>query len=782
MQNASRAKAASPDSSSRADEKRSGADRRALRGQRALKITLGGQVQGVGFRPFVHRLANDYELTGQVQNRLGEVEVIACGHQDQLQLFCRDIVLRAPPLAEARVLREEWLDNVSYIEFNIAPSSSAAPPRVFLPPDYFMCDDCLGELGDPEDRRYNYPFINCTQCGPRYTLIESLPYDRPNTSMADFPLCADCLAEYANPADRRFHAEPVACPECGPVLTYVGQDAANSTTALDGAVRSIRNGETIAVKGIGGYHLLCDALNPAAVTRLRERKRRPDKPLAVMFPVAGGDGLDYIRRYAKPDDVEAAMIRSPERPIVLLRKQPGTDLAPNIAPGLTAIGTFLPYSPLHQLLLAALGRPLVATSGNISGEPVLIDNDEAERNLSPIVDGFLHHDRRIVRPADDSVYREIAGAMRPLRMGRGRAPCEFELPWRQQLPTLAVGGQMKGAIALSWENRIVVSPHIGEMDSPRSLAVFEQLVEDLQALYRVRAKRIVCDAHPGYTTHRWAHRQVGMAVETAWHHHAHASALAAEFELQEECLVFTWDGVGLGDDGSLWGGEALLGLAGRWQRVASLRPFRLPGGERAGREPWRSAAALMWENNLPWPGCPDTTDLARTAWQAGLNCPTTTAAGRLFDAAAALVLGVHEVSYEAAGPMQLEAMCRRSREPLPLPLARDNDGIWRSDWAPLLAMCLDQQLDVATRAEMFHASLSELILQQARAVRDDHAFSTVGLCGGVFQNRVLAEQVIDKLHQNGFDVRLPSRLPCNDAALCVGQAAEFAARTARIPD
>ena len=778
MPNARRVRTTDPDTASTVARLPQAAIAQPTAEQQARRLTLAGHVQGVGFRPFVYRLAAEHGITGQVQNRLGEVEIVACGPAKKLQQFCRDLIERAPPLSRATITRNERLDEVSYIGFSIVRSSSHAAPRIFVPPDYFMCDDCREELRDPDDRRYRYPFINCTQCGPRYTLIESLPYDRPNTSMAEFPLCADCEAEYTNPADRRFHAEPVACPACGPALTLVVDGDVHDGDALDRAIHFLHEGNIVAVKGIGGYHLLCDALNDAAVARLRERKCRPDKPLAIMFPIAGDDGLDCVRQYTMPGDAEAALIASPERPIVLLEKKAGTALAANVAAGLAELGAFLPYSPLHQLLLDALGRPLVATSGNISGEPVLIDNDEAADRLGGIADAFLHHDRRIVRPADDSVYRSIAGAMRPLRIGRGAAPRELKMPWPQAVPTLAVGGQMKGAIALGWDDRIVVSPHIGEMDSPRSLAVFERVAADLQALYRVRVERIICDAHPGYTTHRWAHRQQGLTVDTAWHHPAHASALAAEFGLDEPALVFTWDGVGLGVDGSLWGGEALYGHVGNWHRVASLRPFSLPGGDRAGREPWRSAAALLWETGLPWPAAPDTDGLVEAAWRSGLNCPVTTAAGRLFDAAAALILGMHRVSYEAAGPMQLEALCRHRRDPLSLPLTRDNEGIWRSDWAPLLPMLGDQQSQASARAEIFHASLAELILQQARAIHDERAFATVGLCGGVFQNRVLVEQVVEKLQQNGFNVCVPAQLPCNDAALCVGQAAELAARDA----
>jgi len=511
------------------------------------------------------------------------------------------------------------------------------------------------------------------------------------------------------------------------------------------------------------------------VAKLRRRKRRPTKPLAVMFPFAGEDGLDALRACVDLDPAEARGVASPGRPIVLARRRPAAGLAKSIAPGLAELGVFLPYSPLHQLLLGEFGAPLVATSGNISGEPVLTDNSEAERRLAGVADSFLQHDRRIVRPADDPVYRRIAGRLRPLRIGRGCAPLEFDLPWRLGQPTLAAGGHMKGTVALAWENRVVVSPHIGEMDSPRSLAVFEQVAADLQALYGVKAERIVCDAHPGYTTHRWARSQ-GLPVETIWHHRAHASALVAEANRPGSWLVFAWDGVGLGEDGTLWGGEALLGAPAKWRRVASLRPFRLPGGDRAGREPWRSAAAMLWECGRDWPACPDAEGIAQRAWQQGINCPQTSAAGRLFDAAAALVTGQTHVSFEAEGPMMLEALCSIRREPVYFSLARDDAGIWRSDWQPVLATLREEALSRQQRAEVFHASMALAILQQARRIRDTHRVDYVGLTGGVFQNRFLTEQVLDMLGQNGFKVVLADALPCNDAALSYGQAAEAAAR------
>jgi hydrogenase maturation protein HypF len=743
----------------------------------SVRITLAGHVQGVGFRPFVYRLAARHGIVGEVQNRLGEVDIVASGAADELRRFEEELVTKAPPLSRPVITRIEHVETRHDPDFSIAPSSSGAEASIFVPPDYFMCDDCRRELQDPADRRYRYPFINCTQCGPRYTLIESLPYDRHNTSMAAFPLCADCEREYLDPANRRFHAEPVACPACGPQVSWdvPGADEAQcENAALDAAIAALRAGRVVAVKGIGGYHLVCDAGNVEAVARLRQRKQRPDKPLAVMFPLAGSDGLDVVRRYASPGDAESELLASPMRPIVLVNRRPDCALADNVAPALQEIGAFLPYSPLHQLLLEAFGSPLVATSGNISGEPVLTGNEEATQRLQPVADAFLHHDRPIVRPADDPVYRRIGGRMRPLRLGRGCAPAELTLPCRQPEPLLAVGGHMKGALALSWDDRVVVSPHIGEMDSPRSLAVFEQVAADLQALYGVEARKIVCDAHSGYTTHQWAQRQA-LPVETVWHHEAHASAVAAEFARPGQWLMFTWDGVGLGDDGTLWGGEALLGAGGDWQRVCSLRPFRLPGGERAGREPWRSAAALYWECGRQWADCPDEHGLAEFAWQNEINSPQTSAAGRLFDAAAAIICGQSHTSFEAQGPMQLESIARSPRHPVYLSLMRGSNGVLNSDWEPLLDVIGDAERSPQERSEIFHASLAQVIVQQACRVSYEHDIHQVGLCGGVFQNRLLAELAIEGLRRRGFDVYLPERLPCNDAALCYGQAAHLAA-------
>jgi hydrogenase maturation protein HypF len=749
--------------------------------QRQYRLVVGGHVQGVGFRPFVFRLARQHGLEGLVRNCLGEVEIIVCGTTTSVAAFQRDLIDRAPPLAQPFLQSVTEYNGEYSSGFHIVASEENAAARVFLPPDYFMCDECCEELRDPADRRYRYPFINCTQCGPRYTLIRKLPYDRCNTSMADFPLCDACRAEYENPLDRRFHAEPVACPDCGPKVSFTGKSSSqeiHGTMAIQAVVDALRSAQIVAVRGIGGYHLMCDASDPRVVDELRRRKRRPHKALAVMVPVSGKDGLAAVRAIASPTAAESECLLSPMRPIVLCRKKPGAKLADTIAPGLAEIGVFLPYSPLHQLLLDSFGAPLVATSGNLSGEPVLTDVIDATERLAPVADAFLHHDRPIVRPADDPVFRRIAGCTRPLRIGRGSAPCELALPWRQPVPLLAVGGQMKGSVALSWDDRAVVSPHIGEMDSPRSIRVLERLCADLQRIYQVRAEKIVCDAHRAYTTHRWAMQQQGVSVQTVWHHRAHASALAAEHPRAGDWLVFTWDGVGLGEDRTLWGGEALHGGPGRWQRVASMRPFFLPGGESSGREPWRSAAALSWDCGKNWREFPDSQGLGYFAWQRRLNSPSSSAVGRLFDAAAYLVCGIGDTSYEAQGPMLLESMCRRAGESVAMPIVMDDRGIARSDWQPLFERIAESSAPPAELAEMFHTSMAAAVLAQARHVREKRKVSCVGLTGGVFQNRVLAEQAVALLRSDGFDVQLSSTLPCNDAALCFGQVAEAAALAA----
>ena len=739
----------------------------------ARRWTLTGRVQGVGFRPFVYRLAQALGVSGWVRNRLGEVEIFAEARAELLDRFAAALITQAPPLAQPRIAAAAVAEPCGLSGFAIHASAATARPHIHVPPDYFACADCLREVDDPEDRRFRYPFTNCTQCGPRYTLIERLPYDRPNTSMAGFPLCPDCAREYDDPLDRRFHAEPSACPVCGPRLSFNGAAGTlqGNAAALDATLATLRAGRTVAIKGVGGYHLVCDAGNAAAVATLRARKPRPAKPLAVMFP-----DLDALERCVELRPDERELLCSPMRPIVLVRKRAECALAADIAPQLNEIGVLLPYAPLQHLLCRAFAAPLVMTSGNLSGEPVLTDNTEAQARLAQVAAAFLHHDRPIVRPADDPVFRRIAGRPRPLRLGRGCAPLELQLPRTLAGPVLAVGGHLKLTVCLAWDERAVLSPHIGDLGTPRGLAIFEQVAADLQRLYGIQAARIIHDAHPGYTTTRWAQAQA-LPCTPVWHHHAHASALAGEFETAGDpdtgWLMFTWDGTGYGADGTLWGGETLHGRPGDWHRVARLRPFRLPGGDQAGREPWRSAAAVCWETDTPFQPPYADGELLHRAWERGLNAPPSSAAGRLFDAAASLTGILQRGSFEGQGPMYLEALATGvDGAAIEVPLERTDDGLWQTDWAPLLARLRDPVRPVAQRAADFHASLARAIRRQAERLAREHAFTRVGLTGGVFQNALLAELTCAELHTAGFRVELPGRIPCNDAGISFGQVME----------
>ncbi len=743
------------------------------------ELIISGRVQGVGFRPFVYRLAQQLQLSGWVRNCHGNVHLQIQGNERHIAKFISQLRNDPPPVARPVVSLIEYLPLVPEESgFHILPSQTATRANIHVPPDNFLCADCRRELDDPDDRRYSYPFINCTACGPRYTLIRRMPYDRANTSMSGFTLCPACQAEYTDPLNRRFHAEPVACPECGPQLQFETGGTSRKIagdTALQASIETLQQGNIIIIKGIGGYHLCCDATDAAAVDRLRWRKKRPDKPLAVMFPADGKDELDRVRHELQVDAVSAEALCSVTRPIVLLSRRRGSRLPENLAPGMNELGIMLPYSPLHHLLLARFGKPIVATSANLPGEPVLTDADEVRQRLSQLTAIYLHHNRPIVRPADDPVIRIIHNQPRPLRLGRGNAPLELTLPQPLSQPLLACGGHMKNAVALAWEQRLIISPHIGDLDAPRSQQVYARTIADLEQLYAVEPVALVCDNHPDYFSSRWARRQA-LPLHSVAHHHAHAAIVAGEYPDEPRWLVFTWDGVGLGPDGTLWGGEALLGQPGQWQHVASWQPFYLPGGERAAREPWRAAQALCWQSQTVWPDAPDNTALLQEAWHKGLNAPQTTAVGRLFDAAAALTGLCRSASFEGQGPMWLEqAALKGTHEGIDLPLA-EHSGLLRTDWAPLLPLLLDETLSIADRAAAFHHSLARALLAQARAVQQRHGDFAIGLSGGVFQNRLLCEQVIQQCQQAGFRVYLPQQVPINDAGLCYGQIIEARAR------
>jgi hydrogenase maturation protein HypF len=753
----------------------------------AMRFVLLGRVQGVGFRPFVFRLANALGLVGSVRNRSGEVEILVQGESWAVREFARRVVADAPPLASPHVqLAEPVAIDAARGRFVIDTSVESQHARVSVPPDSFVCDDCRTELAAPNNRRYAYPFINCTQCGPRYTLIERMPYDRPNTTMADFALCPSCAAEYADVSDRRFHAEPVACTKCGPkVWLELGDGVrhASGHEAIERAITLLKTGAIVAVKGIGGYHLLCNATIAPAVVRLRDRKRRPDKPLAVMFPLAGPDGLDVLRQYVVPSEIEAAAVSDAARPIVLMKRRPGSALVSALAPGLDEVGALLPYSPLHALLMDAMGVPLVATSGNLSGEPVLTDVASSAERLTGIADGWLHHDRRIARPADDAVIRAIAGGRRAIRIGRGTAPLELTLPFVLPKPVVALGGHLKTTVTLAWEDRAVVSPHIGTMDRPRSLEVLAQVVSDLQSLYGIDAEAVLCDAHGAYGNSRWA-RTLHLPLHRIGHHRAHVSALYGEAVVSgrhrdcDDMIALAWDGIGLGDNGELWGGETFVGRPGQWRRVASFEPFAQPGGDAAAREPWRSGASMAWTVGVDATlGPSHMRAIVRRAWEQRINAPRTTAVGRLFDGFAALALGIVVTSFEGQAPMRLEAAAARfpgEAEPIELPVVSDA-GLRRVQWAPLVRLALSPELSQNARAAVFHASLARAAVRECECQREMTGVDIVGFAGGVFQNRLLTERIVAELTARKFRVVLNERVPANDGGLSFGQVIEYAA-------
>jgi len=725
------------------------------------------------------------------------VVIEAQGAAGPLATFEHALLDEAPRLASPRLTSNETIAarlTSSFMPQSFMPQPFVIRPSdnddehagpVHLPLDTPVCPACLAEMHDPHDRHYRYPFTHCDQCGPRYSVIERLPYDRARTSLKAFPLCPACRREYDDPHSRRFHAQSISCPQCGPRLTFVQGFMQDERTlpdpqdALDAAIAALDAGRILAVKGVGGYHLMADAGQPASVATLRERKHRPHKPLAVMFPWRGEDGLDAVREQARLDPVAAEALLADERPVVLLPLRPDHGLAEGIAPGLDEVGALLPYAPLHHLLLEALGRPLVATSANLDGEPIVTDPATAERRLARVADAFLHHDRPILQSVDDGVRRPIAGKARPLRLGRGGAPLELELPWPLPQAVLAVGAHQKATVCLAWEKRLVLSPHIGDLSGLRTQQAFERQIETLSRLHGVRPERVLHDAHQGYHGTRWA-RDSGLPCREIAHHHAHAAALCGEHgRFREPILVFTWDGTGQGTDGTLWGGEALLGRPGRWQRLASFAPFALPGGEAAIRAPWRLAVTLGWQSGLASPPAPCTDDelaLLRGVWERRLNAPSCSAVGRLFDAAAAMLLPIRRISHEAEAAMRLEALAEGDGRPLDLPHRRDPAGVLRCDWRPLIRHLGDAHIPTCRRAADFHATLVQVLRWQAGAAREASGVTTIGLAGGVFQNRRLTEAAVEALERDGFTVLLHERLPCNDAAISIGQVMEYLAR------
>ncbi|MDD2763657.1 MAG: carbamoyltransferase HypF [Opitutaceae bacterium] len=755
-------------------------------------LEIEGTVQGVGFRPFVARLAARTGVRGWVRNDGRGVTIRVAGPRDAVAGFVAALRTEPPPAARITSVREHPAGEI--------PDLPAAPEAGFLilasaademartaavTPDLALCDDCRREFADPGDRRHAYPFINCTNCGPRYSILRELPYDRPRTTMAEFAMCPACRREYDNPADRRYHAQPNACPACGPQVELqdaAGQVLSTRAAAIAASAGALRAGRIVAVKGLGGFHLMVDAANDAAVRELRLRKHREEKPLAVMFP-----SLAALRVATEISADDERWLTSAAAPIVLVRRRAGAPPAAAVAPGNPWIGALLPYTPLHTLLLAAVGRPLVATSGNLSEEPLCTDNDEARQRLGAIADLFLVHNRPIARPVDDSVMRRAASGPVMLRRARGFAPTPFRLPGDTAAaePLLCVGGHMKNTIAVTAGTSLVLSPHIGDLSNPISLEAFRRTVTLLTALYHGRPVRVVCDAHPDYASTHFA-RSLGLPVVTVQHHLAHILACLLEHGGgPERVLGVAWDGTGHGPDGTIWGGEFIVVDRARRtaRRVAHLRPFRLPGGEAAVREPRRSALGLLHDlfgGDAARLGPPASSlgfrDGEKSVLQSmldhGVQSPLTTSVGRLFDGVAALLGLRTRCTFEGQAAMELEF----AADPAPqkeagliLPItAPDKEGTWQVDWRPMVAALVQSGAtdDPSLMAARFHQALARSAADLAARI----GIETVVLSGGCFQNVRLLDATCHQLQAAGFNVLCHRDLPPNDGGLSAGQA------------
>ncbi len=746
---------------------------------RRIRLRIGGLVQGVGFRPAVYRYATEAGLGGFVLNDGGGVIIEVEGSEERIDSFIGQLQTSPPPLARIDTIDRSELEPLGEREFRIEETDSLRERSAAVTPDIAVCDACIAEMYDPKNRRYRYPFINCTDCGPRYTIVETVPYDRPNTSMARFKMCEKCKKEYENPLQRRYHAQPISCPECGPRLGlwHGGRRLdLGGEEILERVARFLKEGMIVAVKGLGGFHLMCDATNGEAVRRLRERKRRPTKPFAIMVK-----DTEMAAKLAVMDENEEALLNSRERPIVLMKK--GAEcirlqgvVSDKVAPGIDRIGLMLPYTPLHHLFFDYLDRPLVATSANLGDEPIIREMDELVQKLDHVVDAVLDHDRDIVNACDDSVVQVVSGKAQWLRVARGIAPMTIPLSFETEKEILAVGANQKSTIALAFGNKIVLSPHIGDLNTIESVEYFGRTVETFKRFYDFAPDIVVHDKHPAYETVKWAKSQksenTALKSLSIQHHYAHALAVMAEHCVGEKALAFVWDGTGYGEDGTVWGGEVILADVHGFTRVASLRPFRLIGGEKAVKEPRRVALSLLFELfcledvlKLRSPTvdafAPAEIKALHRAWQKGLNAPVTSSMGRLFDAVASLSGICQRVGYEGESGLLLEASTESAKDGNPEGFVMDVDEKGTIDWAPMVRKIVAGDHESASAA--FIAALVEAVLKIAHR----HPDIPLIFSGGVFQNRTLCEAVFKKLDNR--KILLPERIPVNDGSICVGQ-------------
>lgn len=754
------------------------------------RLTVTGVVQGVGFRPFVYGLALQHHLTGFVGNNSGGVFIEIEGDPAHLQAFYNTLTQSPPPLAHLEKVEVTTIPVTGDEAFTIVHSESVAAAHTLISPDICICADCLRELFDPSDRRYRYPFINCTNCGPRFTIIKDIPYDRPLTTMASFPLCPDCQAEYEDPLNRRFHAQPNACPVCGPHLWLemsdkLGVAAATGDTALRHVQQLLAEGRIVAVKGIGGFHLACDAINNEAVALLRQRKGRVDKPLAVM-------ALDVatVRQFAELSPTEEAWLTSKERPILLLKEKPTCPLSRLIAPGNDHIGVMLPYSPLHYLLLSDLPTlpVLVMTSGNYSQEPIVKDVALARPQLAPLADAFLLHNRDICGRCDDSVLRLVAlpdqPTLMPLRRSRGYAPFPVKLPVPVP-PLLAVGGELKATFCLAQEHHAYMSQHIGDMENLETLEAFAAAVTHFQTLFRLQPQTIACDLHPGYLSTHWAQAQ-SLPLVPVQHHHAHIAAVMAENGLDgsQPVIGFSFDGTGYGTDGAIWGGEVLVADYRSFERAFHLKYVPLAGGDAAVKRPYRLALAHLWAEGMPWDedlppvlACPQTERaILHHQLTTGLNAVPTSSMGRLFDAVASLIGLRQQVSYEGQAAIELEVLAAAQSPNLSISQSPGYHFTVEGDQFAAAAIIqaiitdLRQGVHPTLIAARFHHAVAALVAQLSLRLRAERGINTIALSGGVWQNVTLLTATVHRLQQHNFNILLHQLVPANDGGLALGQA------------
>jgi hydrogenase maturation protein HypF len=755
-----------------------------MTGRRRLRVRVHGVVQGVGFRPFVYTTAAALGLSGSVRNDSSGAILEVEGDTADIDEFLRRLLDRPPPLAVIESIETQDIPVVGGTGFTIADTSRSGGGRTLASPDVAMCAECTAEQTDPRNRRYRHAFVNCTNCGPRFTIIASLPYDRAATTMATFAMCADCAREYADPADRRFHAQPVCCPNCGPTLRYRGPDGevAPGESGLRHARQLLRGGGVLAVKGIGGYHLACDAADESAVAELRRRKRRGDKPFAVMVP-----DLATARALADVDDASARVLSGPQRPIVLLPRLPGAAVAEAVAPRNPDLGIMLAYTPQHMLLFGLSGDEpgplaLVMTSGNLGGEPICFTDDDALERLSHLADGWLMHDRAILVPCDDSVVRVLDGAELPIRRSRGYAPLPVALPVPVP-PTLAVGADLKNTMAVADGKYAWLSQHIGDMDDLATLAAFDSAQQHLRELTGVAPEVIVADSHPRYRSTAWANRNAGARpVRTVQHHHAHIAAVMAEHGLDgsQQVIGFAFDGTGYGPDGAVWGGEVLLADYKGYRRLARLKYVPLAGGDVSVLRPYRMALTHLWAAGLAWDpdlapvrACPaDERRVLTHQLETGLGCVPTSSMGRLFDAVSALA-GVRQVvAYEAQAAIELEGLSRDADcgatayvfdvDPQQVTAVIDPTAV-------LAAVIADARAGVPAGAigARFHRAVAALIVDLADAAVA--GTRTVALSGGVFQNTLLLRLALKGLRDKDFEVITHRCVPPNDGGIALGQ-------------